>query len=150
MFKMNKSGTAKKIKNTIYLQAFSFSPSGAHLDGKVFIIEDNNIKTLGQGILNALKESNTSIDYVLDKNKVRYMWEAAGFKAWKSFDKKSYSVEFELEKNKISFSPDKFVREGYYEGANPPPITTDDLSPESLGKCLLEAFELSENFYLDK
>ncbi len=142
---MNHAIRAYLRKEKIYLQALSLVvkngiSSVRTPDGPVSIFEvKEDIKIIGQAILDQFKYCGQVESIPKDEP----MLEAMGVKTWNTLMKSSQSVSVLLAENKATFTPKKYIGRS---GRLPLPEKNliSDLTPENLGKALLDSFERCE------
>ncbi len=144
---MNHAIRAYLRKEKIYLQALSLVvkngiSSVRTPDGPVSIFEvKEDIKIIGQAILDQFKYCGQVESIPKDEP----MLEAMGVKTWGMLEKSSKYVSVLLAENKATFTPYKYVgkRDKNYDILYQKALTSD-LTPENLGKALLDASVLCE------
>lgn len=142
-----KRAAAYLINNKVIIQAYSLTTVGVlMLNGPIFTSKAEDIKKLGQSIIDGLNESKKAVPHPTSfkKDPNDPFLVAAGVKTWNMLMKLSKNVSIELKEEKIIFVPSRFegVKWGYKDLDDKKLIF--DLNPEHLGKALLEAFELCE------
>ncbi len=144
-----------QVKNVVFIQAFSETVHGVHrLDGSVLQTEAGNIKELGENILKALENCKVGIPHLIPKeynSNDCLMIKETKMKNWSKLEKSCLSITISWIDSTIKFLPKRFKAtrpdKGYYPIDNKA-IETEDLSPENLGRCLVEALARSENPFL--
>jgi len=148
--------SAYQIKDEIFIQAYSKTVSGINkLDGKVFRAFKENTEDLGKNILMAFGECRTGIPDLVPKlynANDSLLIKETKMKNWSSLQKLSLSVLIKKKADLVKFTPKKFMgntgpNRGY-EWLEDKAIETEDLSPENLGRCLVEALARSEPPFL--
>ncbi|MBM3610980.1 MAG: hypothetical protein FJX18_05610 [Alphaproteobacteria bacterium] len=145
-----------QINEAVFIQAYSETVDGINtLDGPSFQSKIEDIQRIGQTILEAFKECKLGIpDFPYERydNKTDPLLLASKMKNWSSLQKLSLSVLIKKKADLVKFTPKKFMgntgpNRGY-EWLEDKAIETEDLSPENLGRCLVEALARSENPFL--
>lgn len=150
----NKIVAVYKFRSSMFIQGYSETTDGVgQLDGPVFTAEAGDMAQLGDNILKALEGAGKIIPHptyeeIHDKNRISPMLQAAKMKTWNAMMKASKSVLVRFYRDQIILTPFRFGgTRGDTKGYHPmedKAITCTDLSPETLGKALIQAFELCE------
>jgi hypothetical protein len=146
--------TAQQIKEKIFIQAYAKTTVGlSTLDGPVFVSCTTNIIQTGKNVLEALKEAGKIIQHPTQEERKEMakndpMLKAAKMKTWNAMMKASKRLEIELENQKITITPNRFGGtsgdDRGYHSLDDKAIICETQDPETLGKALLQAFELCE------
>lgn len=148
----HKMASAYKIKEKIFIQSYAKTTDGlSRLDGPVFISEEADFIQLGNNILKAIEDAGQIIPHRVDWKEMQKedkMLQEAKMKTWNALMKASQVVEIEEKGSSIELLPLRFKgttgKNRGYDFLTEKAITCTDLSPETLGKSLIQAFELCE------
>jgi hypothetical protein len=149
-----KSCASYKIKNTVFIQPYATTTDGlSQLDGPVFSAEEENILELGNNILKAIEDAGKIIPHPNQEQwkillKESPLLKATKMKTWNTLKKKAQYVDIENITGTFNLTPSCFGgptgnKKGFHL-LTEKVITCTDLSPETLGKSLIQAFELCE------
>lgn len=147
----SKNGLALKIKNKVYIQAYSYT---IHmlliLEGSVLVSEQENKLELGKNTLKALHECKEGIPHpTQDEFRNRYknnpMLILTQQKSWSALVKNSKAVKICLTDDVVTLIPSRVEGERikHCEQQEEKAIKSD-LDPINIGNGLLQAFEKCE------